>query len=419
MSEIAQTSTPRHVTTVVIIAALGYFVDIYDLLLFGIVRVPSLKSLGFQGDMLTQQGEFLIQVQMVGMLIGGILWGVLGDKRGRLSVLFGSIFLYSVANIANGMVHTVEAYAAWRFIAGIGLAGELGAGITLVAEVLPKEKRGIGTMIVASVGLTGAVVANLVYRFSQDWRLCYFIGGGLGLALLLLRIGVSESGMFRTVQSENVSRGNFFALFTNGKRLAKYLRCILIGMPTWFVIGILVTFAPEFAKALKVVGEVKGGDAIMYAYTGIVLGDLATGALSQLLKSRLRVMFIFLTMSAISVGVYLNAYGVSAGTFYFLCGLLGFVTGFWVIFVTISAEQFGTNMRATVTTTTPNFVRGALPLMIWLFNILQEQLAHLGKDAARINAGLIVGALVILVSVLALRGLKETFHADLNYTEQV
>jgi len=422
MIKTAQTpQSSRSVNAIVLVAALGYFVDIYDLLLFGIVRVPSLIDLGYKAGSpaLTEQGVFLIDMQMYGMLIGGILWGVLGDKRGRLSVLFGSIFLYSIANIANGMVNTVEAYAAWRFIAGIGLAGELGAGITLVAEVMPKEKRGVGTMIVASVGLTGAVVANLIYRFSNDWRLCYYIGGGLGLGLLLLRIGVSESGMFKTAQSESVSRGNFLALFTNGKRLARYLRCILIGMPTWFVIGILVTFAPEFAKALGVVGEVKGGDAIMYAYTGIVLGDLATGGLSQLLKSRLRVMYIFLTMSAISVLIYLNAYGVTAGMLYFLCGLLGFVTGFWVIFVTISAEQFGTNLRATVTTTTPNFVRGALPLINIFFYFCQERLSYLGPYEARINAGLIVGGVIILISGLALRGLRETFHTDLNYVEQL
>ncbi|MDJ1500966.1 MFS transporter [Xanthocytophaga agilis] len=411
----------RSVNAVVLVAALGYFVDIYDLLLFGIVRVPSLLSLGYEkgSPLLTEKGEFLINMQMLGMLIGGILWGIIGDKRGRLSVLFGSIFLYSIANIANGMVNSVEAYATWRFIAGVGLAGELGAGITLVAEVMPKEKRGIGTMIVASVGLTGAVVANLIYKLSGDWRMCYYIGGGLGLALLLLRIGVSESGMFKTAQTENVSKGNFLALFSNRKRLSKYLRCILIGLPTWFVIGVLVTFSPEFAKALGIEGEVKGGDAIMYAYTGIVLGDLATGALSQVLKSRLRVMYIFLTLSAITIILYLNAYGVSVATLYLLCGVLGFVTGFWVIFVTMSAEQFGTNLRATVTTTTPNFVRGALPLIIIFFNFCKDKLSYMGPDAARINAGLLVGGVIILISGLALRGLKETFHEDLNYVEQL
>jgi len=408
---ISTAQSPRLLNAAVVVAALGYFVDIYDLLLFGIVRVPSLQSLGLTGENLTRQGEFLLNTQMVGMLIGGMLWGVLGDKKGRLSVLFGSIFLYSVANIANGFVQGIPGYAFWRFIAGIGLAGELGAGITLVSEVLPKEKRGIGTMIVASVGLTGAVVANLIYRFSGDWRMCYFIGGGLGLALLLLRVGVSESGMFRHAKQEGVSRGNFFALFTNRQRLFKYLCCILIGLPTWYVIGILVTFSPEFAKVLNIQGEVRGGDAIMYAYIGIVLGDLATGALSQLLKSRLKVMYTFLALSAVVIAVYLNLDGASAGTLYFICGLLGFATGFWVIFVTIAAEQFGTNLRATVTTTVPNFVRGALPLLVILFNFFLEPLGRIGAATA-------VGVFVIATSMLAVRGLKETFHQDLNYTEE-
>ncbi len=404
--------SPRLLNAAVVVAALGYFVDIYDLLLFGIVRVASLQSLGLTGENLTRQGEFLINMQMIGMLIGGILWGVLGDKKGRLSVLFGSIFIYSVANIANGFVQGVEGYALWRFVAGIGLAGELGAGITLVSEVLPKEKRGIGTMIVASVGLTGAVVANLIYKFSGDWRTCYFIGGGLGLGLLLLRVGVSESGMFRTAKADSVSRGDFFALFNNRERLFKYLRCILIGLPTWYVIGILVTFSPEFAKAFGIRGEVKGGDAIMYAYIGIVLGDMATGGLSQLLKSRLKVMYIFLGLSAVVITIYLNLHGATASTLYLLCGLMGFATGFWVIFVTIAAEQFGTNLRATVTTTAPNFVRGALPLLIIVFNFFEGPMGRIGAAA-------VVGAFVIVTSVLSVRGLKETFHQDLNYTETV
>jgi MFS family permease len=407
--------SPRLLNAVVIVAALGYFVDIYDLLLFSIVRVPSLQDLNIAENILTQEGEFLINMQMIGMLIGGILWGVIGDKKGRLSVLFGSIFIYSVANIANGFVDTIPAYAFWRFIAGVGLAGELGAGITLVAEVLPKEKRGLGTMIVASVGLTGAVVANLIYLTFNDWRLCYFIGGGLGLALLLLRIGVSESGMFKHTKTESVSRGDFFALFTSRQRLFKYLRCILIGLPTWYVIGILVTFSPEFAASdvLGVEGTVKGGTAIMYAYIGIVFGDLATGALSQLLKSRLKVMYIFIGLSAIVITIYLNAFGVRASTLYLICGLLGFATGFWVIFVTIAAEQFGTNMRATVTTTTPNFVRGALPLLILLFRFFQ------GMFDSRISGAIAVGTIVIITALLSLRGLKETFHADLNYSEEL
>ncbi len=393
----------------VIIAALGYFVDIYDLVLFSIVRVQSLKSLGFSGEELTSKGILLIDMQMLGMLVGGVLWGVLGDKKGRLSVLFGSILTYSLANIANGFVDNITSYAIWRFIAGVGLAGELGAGITLVAEVLPKEKRGYGTMIVAVIGLTGAVVAGFLHNYF-DWRVCYFVGGGLGLSLLLLRIGMAESGMFAQSQEKGISRGNFFALFTNKTRLIKYLRCIFIGLTTWYVIGILVTFSPEFAKALSVVGEVSAGTAIMYAYAGLVVGDLISGALSQWLKSRIKVMFIFLTANILAVGIFLNAQGVTANTLYWLCAFLGVASGFWVIFVTIAAEQFGTNLRATVTTTVPNFVRGALVPLTVLFQTLN-------KTYGILNAAVAVGIFTLCVAMLALYGLKETFHEDLDYQE--
>ncbi len=395
----------------VIVASLGYFVDIYDLLLFSIVRVQSLKSLGITGDSLKTEGLHLIDMQMFGMLLGGIFWGILGDKKGRLSVLFGSIFIYSIANIANGFVHSIEAYAIWRLIAGIGLAGELGAGITLVAEILPKEKRGIGTMIVAVVGLTGAIVAGIISNIF-DWRTCYFIGGGLGLALLALRIGVSESGMFRQTESSNVSRGNFFALFTNGKRLLRYLRCIFIGFPTWFVIGVLVSFSPEFSKALGINAEISAGTAIMYAYAGLVFGDLATGLISQLLQSRIKVMLIFLLLSGLTIFIYLNAFGISAAMLYALCFALGFSNGFWVIFVTIAAEQFGTNLRATVTTTVPNFARGALVLITFMFRYFEQLFGIL-------NGAMIVGAICTGIALLFLYGMKETFHEDLDYIEEI
>lgn len=404
----SSTTNPKLLNAAVIVAALGYFVDIYDLLLFSIVRIPSLESLG-QNTL--DNGIFLINMQMAGMLIGGILWGVLGDKKGRLSVLFGSIFLYSLANIANGLVQSIEAYAAWRFIAGIGLAGELGAGITLVAEILPKEKRGLGTMIVASVGLLGAVFAGILAKFF-DWRICYFIGGGLGMALLLLRIGVSESGMFKQAQEKGISKGNFFALFNNRKRFVRYMRCIFIGLPTWFVVGVLVTFSPEFAKALGVEGTIIAGDAVMYAYIGLVVGDLASGLLSQALKSRIKVMFTFLTLSGIFSFIYLNAHGVSETMIYIMCFALGFSNGFWVIFVTIAAEQFGTNLRATVTTTVPNFVRGALVMITIMFETFRAQYGIL-------MGAMIVGGICLTIAFLFLNGMKETFHEDLNYLEEI
>jgi putative MFS transporter len=400
----------------VIVAALGYFVDIYDLLLFGIVRTDSLKDLGITGDAIRNQGEYLISMQMFGMLFGGILWGVLGDKKGRISVLFGSILIYSVANIANGMVTTVDGYAFWRLIAGIGLAGELGAGITLVTESLPKEKRGYGTMIVASVGVSGAVAAYLVYQAFQDWRLCYYAGGVLGILLLFLRISITESGMFKQIQQSEEKKGDFLSLFTDKKRFSKYIQCILIGIPLWFLVGVLITFSPEFAKALGVqqAETIAAGKAIAFCYTGLVFGDIASGLLSQWLKSRKKIMRLFLIFNLIMVFVYLNAFGISASTFYLLCFAMGFSVGYWVLFVTIAAEQFGTNIRATVTTTVPNFVRGSLPLIILIYSFFRDRLF----EGDILKSGMVVGSLLSVVSLLALWKLKETFHVDLDYSEK-
>src|SRR6187431_600857 len=417
------TKTPPSITknsksilnAAVIVAALGYFVDIYDLLLFGIVRTDSLRDLGIAGDAIRDQGEYLISMQMFGMLFGGILWGILGDKKGRISVLFGSILLYSVANIANGMVTTVDGYAFWRLIAGIGLAGELGAGITLVAESLPKDKRGYGTMIVASVGVSGAVAAYLVYQFFQDWRLCYYAGGCLGILLLFLRISITESGMFKQIQQSHEKKGDFLSLFTSSKRFLKYLQCILIGVPLWFLVGVLITFSPEFAKALGVqqAETIAAGKAIAFCYSGLVFGDIASGLLSQWLKSRKKIMCLFLISNLIMVFVYLNAYGIQVSTFYLLCFAMGFSVGYWVLFVTIAAEQFGTNIRATVTTTVPNFVRGSLPLIILIYSFFRDRLF----EGDILKSGMIVGSLLSVISLLALWKLKETFHIDLDYSE--
>lgn len=393
----------------VIIAALGYFVDIYDLLLFSIVRVPSLKALGLTGDELLKQGIFLINVQMAGLLVGGILWGVLGDKRGRLSVLFGSILLYSLANLANGFVSNVPEYAILRFIAGIGLAGELGAGITLVAEILPKQIRGYGTTLVASVGLLGAVLAYVVAAYT-DWRIAYGIGGGLGLGLLLLRYSVAESGMFAATKERNIERGNFFRLFTRYSTFISYVRCIFIGLPIWFVIGILVTFSPEFASTLSVPGIVDAGKAVMFCYIGLSLGDLSSGSLSQYLQSRKKVVLIFMMITSIAIALYFTVAQVSVTVFYMSCLLLGFSIGYWALFVTIAAEQFGTNIRATVATTVPNVVRATVLPLTFAFELLRVNIGM-------IASGAVVGALTIVIGLLALYKMKETFGRDLDFEE--
>jgi len=399
----------------VIIGALGYFVDIYDLLLFTIVRIPSLKGLGvLDAAQQLNASTSIINHQMVGLLIGGIVWGTLGDKKGRLSVLFGSILLYSVANFYNGYVTSIEGYTWCRFIAGIGLAGELGAGITLVSELLPKHKRGIGTSMVAGIGLSGAVAAYFVYKLSGDWRLCYKIGGGLGALLLLLRVSVAESGMFKEVKESNVSRGNFFLFFTQKRRFKKYILAILIGLPTWFVIGILINLSNQFAFALYGEKTLESGRAIMYSYIAISIGDILAGFVSQWFKSRKMVFYICYAFSLMVAFAYFNpTINHSNNTMYFLCAMLGLSTGYWAIFVTMGAEQFGTNLRATAATTIPNMVRGALPLMNLLFK--DFLIEHEKVDI--IHSAIFTGSIVMIIAIVAVFFTEETFYKDLNYLE--
>lgn len=402
----------------VIVAALGYFVDIYDLLLFTIVREPSLAGIGVplsDSVQVIAASTKIINWQMVGLLIGGVLWGTIGDKKGRLSVLFGSIALYSVANFATGFVQTVDQYAWARFIAGIGLAGELGAGITLVSELLPKEKRGVGTSLVAGIGLFGAVFAYFVYKLTNDWRLCYMIGGGLGIGLLLLRISVTESGMFHSLKEQvGIQKGNFFMFFNNGKRFKKYLLAILIGLPTWYVIGILVNLSNRFAGALYGENKIESGRSIMFAYVGIAIGDILIGLLSQYFKSRKKALLSFYLLCMVCLVFFYSSYNNSDASMYFICGMLGFSTGFWAIFITMGAEQFGTNLRATAATTIPNMVRGALPLINLMFlNLFQQTWGW-----SLIQSGIITGLIIMSITMIAFYFTEETFHKDLDFVEK-
>lgn len=398
----------------VIVAALGYFVDIYDLLLFAIIRVESLQSLGLSAEQIKIDGESILQWQMVGLLLGGIIAGIIADKKGRLSVLFGSILFYSLANIANGMVTNVEQYKIIRFLAGLGLAGELGVGITLVSELIRKEKRGIATSMVAGIGLTGAVVA-FIMKNNFDWRTCYYIGGGLGLLLLLLRVSVFESGMFKEVKKQKVQLGNFFMLFTKGERFKRYLTSILIGLPTWFVIGVLVAFSNDFGKAMGIQEKIDPGKSIMYAYVAISIGDILIGFISQWLKSRKKALFLFYFITTIFMVLFFTVqWNGSAAKMYWICAGMGFGTGFWAIFITMGAEQFGTNLRATAATTIPNMVRGMLaifilPLFQWLRGI---------EGVGYVNGGIYAAIIIMVITIVAAIMTKETFNKDLNFVEE-
>jgi len=404
-----ENTSKKNLAIVLIVSALGYFVDIYDLILFSIVRIPSLAELGLKGGELLNQGVLLLNMQMLGMLIGGIIWGVIGDKKGRISVLFGSIFAYSIANIANGFVQDLPTYAALRFIAGVGLAGELGAGVTLVSEIMPKESRGYGTMVIATVGIFGAVVAALFADIFQ-WRVAYLIGGGMGILLLIMRFSAYESGMYRSIKFLNVSRGNFLMLFKKKELFLKYLYSIAIGVPIWYIVGVLVTFSPEFASAFKLDSEISAGTAIMFCYIGLAIGDFMSGSLSQIFKTRKKIITGFIVFSTVSIVVYLFFNRFGAEFFYIMCFVLGVSGGYWAVFVTNAAEQFGTNIRATVTTTAPNFVRGAVVPATLMFRYLIEPMGI-------VYSALLVGLISVLIAYLAVRNLAETYGKDLNYLE--
>jgi len=397
----------------VIVAALGYFVDVYDLLLFTIVRQTSVMSIGSTAETIIVDSAHIINWQMSGLLIGGILWGVLGDKKGRLKVLFGSILLYSVANILTSFVQNVDQYAYCRFIGGIGLAGELGAGITLVSEMLPKHKRGIGTSMVAGIGLFGAVFAYFTFKYTNDWRLCYQIGGVLGFFLLILRVKVAESFMFESVKLSKHEKGNFFMFFQNKKRFVKYITAILIGLPTWFVIGVLINYSNKFASSLYGINLIDSGRSIMLAYIGIASGDLLIGYVSQYFKSRKKALMLFYILSIIGMILFFSPFNNNDSRMYLICAFLGFSTGYWAIFNQMAAEQFGTNLRATAATTIPNMVRGALPLINFLFlDILQKKL---GWDI--VQSGMLTGAIVMVITLVAYFFTEETYHKDLDYME--
>jgi len=404
--------SPGLLSLPVLVGALGFFVDIFDLLLFSIIRKPSLQSLGLSPDQVLHSGELIISVQMIGLTVGGIAWGIMGDKKGRLSVLFGSILLYSLANIANGMVHTVPQYVLVRFIAGVGLAGELGASITLVTEMLPKHKRGLAATIIATTGVCGALVAFLMYNLFKDWRLCYYIGGGLGFLLLFLRANMMESGLYNTVKETATRRGDFKMLINNRPRLMRYLRGVLIGFPVWFVIGVLITFSDQFGKEMGIAG-VDPAKAIFYQYIAIGLGDISAGLLSNYLQSRKKALWVFYVILITAVFLFFwqaRGWG-TLSTMYWICAILGFGSGISVLYITMSAEQFGTNLRATTAISIPNLVRGLLPLIILLQKLLQ-QFTH-----SYLQAGMICAVLVLSLAVWALINTKETYGRDMDFIE--
>lgn len=403
------TKLSRGAKLAIVVAALGYFVDVYDLIIFSIVRVSSLESLGIEKTRLVDMGAYILNMQLIGLLIGGVIWGILGDKRGRIGILFGSILIYSCANIANAYVSSIEAYAFCRLVAGFGLAGEIGAGITLVSELMPRHSRGYATALVVTLGVAGSLAAALVGDFTE-WRTAFLIGGILGMTLLVLRVSVHESGLFEAVRRENVQCGNFFALFASRARFFRYLSCIAVGLPIWFGVAVLLAFSPEIAAALGVAEPIKVATATVVFTIGSVSGDLSSGLLSQYFRTRKRIIAAYLILNGLVTATLFLAPIRHATSLLVLYGFVGFSIGYWAVLVTTAAEQFGTNLRATVTTTVPNFVRGAAVPMTWSFAFLRDYFGTVGSLA-------LVGAVALLGASLAMFHLHETFSRDLNFLE--
>ncbi len=395
----------------VFVAALGYFVDAYDIMLFSIIRTKSLLGIGVPSEDVFNLGIELLNWQLVGMLVGGVFWGILGDKRGRLSVLFGSILLYSFGNIANGFVHSVEAFRWMRFITGVGLAGELGAGVTLVSEIMSRTSRGWGTMVIASVGVMGVVAASLVGQ-AFTWQTSFFVGGGMGLGLLVLRLGVLESGMYQALSKKKIRRGDFLSLFSSWTMARKYFRPIFVALPVWYIVGVLMTFSPEIGKALGLATPPEAGQSIFYAYIGLTTGDFISGSLSQLLRNHKKIIAFMLALNCLFIGVYLLWGGISLPIFYGICVCLGFSAGFWAVLMVSCVEQFGTNLRATVSITAPNFVRGSAVILTLVFK-------KLTPIVGTVPAAAWVGVATMVLAFLALRNLEETYGKDLDYVEPV
>lgn len=410
-------STELHkspVNKAVLVAGFGFFVDAFDLLLFNVLRIPSLKDLGLTGKELTQTGEYLLAIQMLGMMIGGVISGIVGDRRGRISVLFGSILLYSIANLANAWVDTIPAYAAVRFLAGVGLAGELGAGITLVSESMTVEHRGYGTILVATLGACGAIAAGLAGDL-LPWRTSYIIAGSAGLLLLLLRMSSLEPGMFRQLkENRHVRKGSFQLLLSNPQRLRRYLACIMVGVPIWYCVGMLISLAPELAAEHGISG-LRLATCFILFQVGIAAGDLSSGVISQLMKTRKKVLIGFMSIALLAVAAYFGLFyaGGSPQAITYASLAMGYGCGYMSVFVTTTAESFGTNLRVTVTATVTNFMRGAvtvlIPLQLWLEHSFDMTL---GKSL------IVTGGIVFFLSFISAGYLKETFGKPLDYLEE-
>lgn len=393
----------------VILAALGYFVDVMDVWIFAANRVASLKDLGVPAEYILDVGVYLLNMQMGGMFLGGLLFGVMGDKFGRTRVMFASILAYSIGTLANAFVQDIHTYAALRFISGVGLAGELGLAITLINEILPKEKRGYGAGIIAGFGIMGGVVAALMAHVI-DWRVSYAIGGIAGLILLAFRMKVHESALFSTVP-DGTRRGSLWMLFSHRERAMKFIRWVCLTLPIWFIAGIMITFGPEIVK-MKYGIDITAAALIIVCTTAIAMGDFISAWISQIVKNRRVVIVFFMFTSLLAFLLFIETrLTLNEIEIFFLYILMSLGVGCWILCVTAASESFGTNLRATVTTAVPNFSRGSAVLTTL-------SIAGLKNYMSLIEAVLWVGLVVFSLAFWAILSAPETFGKPLDYLEE-
>ncbi len=406
------TISHKAITLGIIVSALGFFVDLYDIMALAAIGETSLKAIGVAAENIKNDINYLQSMQMLGMLIGGFLWGIIGDKYGRLKVLFGSIILYSFFTFLNAFVTGTGQYAACRFLAGLGLAGELGAGITLVSEQMKKEKRGLGPAIIAGFGVLGAIVAVFIGKYA-DWRTVYITGGVLGFLLLILRIGVVESGLFTIAKTSKISKGNFLIILRNWNYLKKFLCILLVGIPGWFVNGVMMQFSNYISSSMGMNPLPDKGKVIIYFFIALSLGDVLGGLVSQWLKSRKKSMYIFLSLHLLMLILFFTIGKNSAQLYYIIFAGLGLSVGFVIQLFTLAAEQFGTNIRTLVTSSGLNLVRGWVIPLGALFAWMNDSLHIIEWKVAAI-----IAFSVAAVSFWALSQLDETFNNELEFVSE-
>ena len=399
--------TKQEILTVLVVA-LGYFIDAYDLLIFSAVRKVSLMDLGVAETDTLNIGISLLNFQLIGLMIGGVLWGILADKFGRKTILFSSILIYSISNIANSYISSVDMYYWLRFIAGIGLAGELGVGISLITENIAKERRTVSTTVVSFFGMLGAATGGWLGSVFH-WQTCFLIGGFAGFLLLLLRLNVEESHMYLGIKDSKVKKGNILLILKNPKSLITYFFCTLAGSSSFLFIGMFIQSTPEFGKIFNI--SVTAGVALVWYYVGASISEVIAGILSKLLKERKAPIYIFYAISLLAIVIFCVHTPSSPRIYYIHCSLLGFGLGWWSMLITLSAELFGVNTRATAATSIPTFARA---WNIPFTSVFKNNIPKLGI----LNSAFAVGVIVIALAIISATTIKETFENEANFIEE-